>query len=119
MSSCQDELFRTGREEYEEKKLKAAAVKGEAYVCGPFTEKKHDPVDHPSHYNQGKIEVADFIADQQLNFDRGNAVKYICRAGAKGDAELTPTQKAIQDLEKAVWYLTHEIKWIRTHGIPG
>ena len=47
--------------------------------------KDNDPVNHPSHYTKGKIEVADFIADQQLNFDRGNAVKYICRAGDKGE----------------------------------
>jgi hypothetical protein len=82
-------------------------------------EKVHDPVNSPSHYNKGNIEVADFIADQQLNFDRGNAVKYICRAGDKGDAELSPKDKAIQDLKKAVWYLQHEIKWIETYGLPG
>lgn len=66
-----------------------------------------DPVNHPSHYTSGKIEVADFIADQKLNFDRGNAVKYVCRAGKKD-----PT-KEIQDLEKAIWYIQHEIKTLK------
>ena len=66
-----------------------------------------DPVNHPSHYTQGKIEVADFIADQKLNFDRGNAVKYLCRAGAKDP------EKEIQDLEKAIWYIKHEIKTLK------
>ena len=66
-----------------------------------------DPVNHPSHYTKGKIEVADFIADQKLNFDRGNAVKYVCRAGAKDP------EKEIQDLEKAVWYINHEIKMLK------
>jgi len=68
---------------------------------------KHDPVNHPSHYTKGKIEVADFIADQKLNFDRGNAVKYVCRAGSKDP------DKEIQDLEKAIWYINHEIKMLK------
>lgn len=67
----------------------------------------NDPVNHPSHYTRGKIEVADFIADQKLNFDRGNAVKYLCRAGAKDP------EKEIQDLEKAIWYIKHEIKTLK------
>jgi hypothetical protein len=67
----------------------------------------NDPVNHPSHYNKGKIEVADFIADQKLNFDRGNAVKYVCRAGSKDP------EKEIQDLEKAIWYINHEIKMLK------
>lgn len=63
-----------------------------------------DNVAHPSHYNSGKIEVIEFIEDQQLNFPRGNAVKYISRAGKK-DAT-----KEIEDLRKAVWYLKREIE---------
>ena len=74
--------------------------------CFP-NDSMNDPVNHPSHYNKGKIEVADFIADQKLNFDRGNAIKYICRAGEKD-----PT-KEIQDLEKAIWYINHEIKMLK------
>lgn len=73
----------------------------------PKSDVSDDPVNHPSHYNNGKIEVADFIADQKLNFDRGNAVKYVCRAGSKDP------EKEIQDLEKAVWYINHEIKMLK------
>ena len=62
-----------------------------------------DNVNHPSHYTDGKIEVIDFIEDKGLNFHRGNAVKYIARAGKKDPA------KEIEDLQKAVWYLNHEI----------
>lgn len=72
-----------------------------------WSDGKGDPVNHPSHYNKGNIEVADFIADQKLNFDRGNAVKYICRAGSKDP------EKEIQDLEKAIWYINHEIKMLK------
>ena len=63
----------------------------------------NNPVNHPSHYTDGRIEVIDFIDDKRLNFCRGNAVKYIARAGKKNP------NKEIEDLEKAVWYLQHEI----------
>ena len=64
----------------------------------------HDPVNHPSHYTSGKIEVIDFIEDQKLNYHRGNAVKYIARAGKKDPA------KEVEDLKKGLWYLTREIQ---------
>jgi hypothetical protein len=61
-------------------------------------------VNHPSHYNDGKIEVIDFIEDKHLNFHRGNAVKYIARAGKKDKS------KEVEDLKKAQWYIEREIK---------
>ena len=63
----------------------------------------NDPVNHPSHYTDGKIEVIDFIEDKRLGFHLGNAVKYIARAGKKDPS------KTAQDLEKAKWYLNREI----------
>ena len=63
-----------------------------------------DAINHPSHYADGKIEVIDFIEDKGLNFNRGNAVKYIARAGKKNPA------KEIEDLKKAIWYLERECK---------
>lgn len=60
-------------------------------------------VEHPSYYNSGKIEVIDFIEDQNLDFCLGNAVKYISRAGKKDP------DKMIEDLEKARWYINHKI----------
>lgn len=68
---------------------------------------KNDPVNHPSHYTDGNIEVMDFIEDKQLNFALGNAVKYISRAGKKDK------NKTIQDLEKAEWYLNREIERLK------
>ena len=53
-----------------------------------------DSVNHPSHYTSGKIEVIDFIDDQQLSYEKGNVIKYVCRAGKKD-----PT-KEIEDLKK-------------------
>lgn len=66
-----------------------------------------DNVKHPSHYTDGKIEVIEFIEDKQLSYHRGNAIKYICRAGKK-DAS-----KEIEDLQKAIWYINREIKNIK------
>lgn len=64
-------------------------------------------VDHPSHYNSGKIEVIDYIEDQNLGFCLGNAVKYISRAGKKHK------DKEVEDLEKAIWYINRRIKEIK------
>ncbi len=61
-----------------------------------------DMVNNPPHYNQGKIEVFDFIKDQKLNYAEGCVVKYVSRYKYKG----TP----LQDLEKAKWYLEKLIK---------
>lgn len=70
----------------------------------------NENVSHPKHYNQGKIEVIEFIEDKKLGFHRGNAVKYIARAGLKDPA------KEIEDLEKARWYLAREIELIRAEA---
>ena len=68
-------------------------------------EKPRDPaVDHPDHYNAGGIEVLDVIAAFGLNFNTGNAVKYICRSGQKPGAD------KLTDLRKAAFYLAHEIE---------
>lgn len=60
-----------------------------------------DPVNHPSHYTAFGAEVIEIT--EHLGFCRGNAVKYIARAGRK-DPELE-----VQDLEKARWYIDREI----------
>lgn len=64
-----------------------------------------DPVHHPSHYNwlPNGFEVIDMT--EHMNFNLGNAVKYLARAGRKSD-------NAIQDLEKASWYVNREIERI-------
>lgn len=61
-----------------------------------------DDVNHPSHYNayQG-LEIIDLT--EQMNFNRGNAVKYIARAGLKNPAT------EVEDLKKALWYVRREI----------
>lgn len=72
---------------------------------------KDDPVNHPSHYTDGKIEVISFIEDKGLieGFCKGNAIKYISRAGKKESAALQIDEKEIQDIKKARWYLDYLI----------
>lgn len=61
-----------------------------------------DNVKHPSHYVEGrKFEPKDVIRDWGLNFNLGNAVKYIARAGRKADL--------VEDLKKAQQYIQFEI----------
>ena len=64
---------------------------------------EHDPINHPSHYTDGGIETIDFIEAKKLNYNCGNATKYISRAGKKDKAE-----RAV-DIAKAIWYLQREL----------
>lgn len=61
-----------------------------------------DLVNHPEHYTKGKIEVIEFIEDQDLEYHESNVVKYVARAKHKG--------KRIEDLKKALWYLDRKIR---------
>ena len=77
-------------------------------LCHDQLERVHgaadDNVNHPSYYTYGQIEVSDFIADKNLNFFRGNVVKYVTRAGKKDPS------KEVEDLKKAQWYINREIE---------
>jgi len=81
-------------------------------LSNEFLKPKDDPVNHPSHYTDGKIEVIDFIEDKNLGFHLGNAVKYISRAGKKDP------NKEIEDLEKAVWYVNRRIEFLKSGKKP-
>ena len=73
-------------------------------MSGIMQNRKDEPFDivkKPKHYNMGKFEAIDVIEDWQLNFNLGNTVKYISRAGHKDNI--------IQDLKKSLWYLQREI----------
>ena len=69
---------------------------------------EHDPVNHPKHYTQhpSGVECIDIV--EHMNFNLGNAIKYIWRAGDKGDI--------IEDLRKAAWYLNREIARLDPHA---
>ena len=61
----------------------------------------NDAVNSPAHYNVGGIETIDYIEAKQLGYHLGNVVKYVSRAGHKGER--------LEDLKKARWYLDREI----------
>ena len=63
---------------------------------------QHDPVTHPAHYTTGKIEVLDFIEDQQFGYLDGQVIKYLSRYRHKG--------KPLEDLLKAKFYLERLIR---------
>lgn len=68
---------------------------------------KEDIIGHPNHYCEGrKYEPKDVIRDWNLNFNLGNAVKYISRNGRKDG------NSALQDLKKARQYLDFEIEYL-------
>ena len=76
---------------------------------------KNDMVNHPSHYTWLKelcgIEVIDIT--RHMDFDLGNAIKYILRQGHKSEKGMSDKEKAIEDLEKAVWYINDRIKQLK------
>lgn len=71
-------------------------------------ENKKETVSHPDHYlKDSGHEVIDVISAWNLNFNKGNAIKYIARSGKKDPA------KTIEDLEKAIFYLSYEISSLK------
>lgn len=75
-------------------------------------QEKEDKVNSPSHYSYLKklcgIEVIDIT--RHMDFDLGNAIKYILRAGHKTEEGYDDKAKTIEDLKKAVWYINDKIK---------
>jgi Protein of unknwon function (DUF3310) len=67
-----------------------------------------DAVNHPSHYTDVVPGIECIDVTEHFSFLRGNAIKYLWRAGAKGDA--------VQDLHKAAWYIAREIAWLERGG---
>jgi len=58
------------------------------------------------HYEAtGEYDLIDIISDYKLNFNRGNVLKYVIRAGRKDDE--------LQDLNKALDYIQREIAYVR------
>jgi hypothetical protein len=61
----------------------------------------HDPVNHPSHYTSHPSGIECIQIVRHMGFNIGNAIKYLWRAGLKGNP--------VQDLEKAIFYIEDEI----------
>lgn len=65
---------------------------------------ENDTVNHPAHYTNHPSGVECIQITEHMNFCLGNAIKYIWRAGLKGNG--------VEDLEKAKWYIGREIERI-------
>lgn len=64
-----------------------------------------DLVNHPPHYTSHPSGVECIQITEHFNFCIGNAIKYLWRAGLKGEA--------VEDLRKAAWYINREISRIQ------
>lgn len=84
----------------------SAGMRGKYAVPEPVQEvvqvSPDDPVNHPSHYMVGGIEVIDFIRAKNFSYLLGNVIKYVSRSQHKGNY--------LEDLKKAQWYLTRAIE---------
>lgn len=69
-----------------------------------------DPVNHPRHYTSHPSGVECITVVEHMSFNLGNAVKYIWRADEKG--------RALEDLQKAAWYIAREIARRRAASEP-
>lgn len=69
---------------------------------------KYDSVNHPKHYTTHPSGVECITIVEHMNFNLGNAVKYIWRADSKDDP--------IEDLAKAIWYINREISRRQSSG---
>ena len=100
--------------------LRYLGLKMEHYQHIGFIKKRKnmentDRVNHPSHYTWLKklcgIEVIDIT--RHMNFNLGNCIKYVLRAGHKSEEGYTEKDKTIEDLEKAIFYIKDEIERIK------
>jgi hypothetical protein len=81
----------------ERRKWEMSAESGAAVLAPAMS----DPIDHPKHYTSHPANIECIAVVEHLGFCVGNAIKYLWRAGLKGDA--------IEDLKKARWYVDREI----------
>ena len=75
-------------------------------------EQKADNVNHPAHYNSHPSGIECIEIARHHNFNIGNTIKYLWRAGLKSEEGMEDTDKQVEDLNKAIWYIKDEIKRI-------
>lgn len=80
-------------------------IGGPCPACAVLTISEEEKVDHPKHYNLNPSGVECIDVVEHYNFNIGNAMKYLWRAGLKGSQ--------MEDLEKARWYVEREIQRVK------
>jgi hypothetical protein len=81
----------------------------EFYEMAQDMNKKIDLVNHPKHYTSDPSGVEAIEITRHRNFNIGNAIKYLWRAGLKQDPGKDVLEKQVEDLRKAVFYINDEI----------
>ena len=96
------------------------AMPAEPCSCGRFagTPRQHHAVNFPAHYTSDLSGVECIDITRHRNFNVGNAIKYLWRAGLKepGPKNTSGKDKQIEDLQKAVFYINDEIARLLTYG---
>lgn len=82
----------------------------------PPDQSRDDSVNHPSHYTSDPSGVECIQITRHRNFNVGNSIKYLWRAGLKDEPGRDAREKQIEDLRKAVWYIEDEIKLLERKG---
>ena len=70
-------------------------------------------VEHPQHYNSHPSGIECIEIARHMDFNLGNVLKYIWRHGQKNQDNEDVLENAIEDLEKAAWYLNDEIRMLK------
>ena len=76
-------------------------------------DKKEDAIKRPSHYSRWKIEPVTFIMRNDMEFWRGNIIKYASRAGYKNYPEMDKSGSEITDLQKVIRYAEMRINQLK------
>ena len=81
--------------------------------------KESDSVNHPKYYNSHPSGVECIDITRHYDFDIGNAIKYLWRAGLKKEQGLSDTEKEIEDCKKAIWYINDHIRQLKNSSSTG
>ena len=79
------------------------------------TEIKVDNVNHPAHYNSHPSGIECIEIARHHNFNIGNAIKYLWRAGLKSEKGMEDADKQVEDLRKAIFYINDEIERVKSN----
>ena len=71
---------------------------------------EEDKVNHPKHYTSHPSGIEAIQITEHYDFCVGNAIKYLWRSGLKQDADKSNSEKEIEDLKKAIWYINRKIE---------
>lgn len=99
--------------EYKEQSGECGNVTIKNFHCMKKKEQNKERVNHPKHY-QHPSGVECITVARHHDFNIGNALKYLWRAGRKSEDGMSDSQKQIEDLEKAVFYIQDEIEFLKS-----